>query len=67
MDDEITQENENKYYQELIAVNEFTEVYTTEDEAVITYSTDSSEYDQIFQLIKDNRTDVWKVSWMPLQ
>lgn len=66
-EDEVMRKNNNKYYEELKTVNEFNEVYTGDHDAVITYSTNSSDYDQFFQLIKDNRTNVWKVSWMPIQ
>lgn len=66
-EDEVMKNNGNKYYEELKTVNQFNEVYTGDHDAVITYSTDSSDYDQFFQLIKDNRTNVWKVSWMPIQ
>lgn len=67
MDDEMMKESENKDYEELIEVTEFTEVYRENNEAVITFTVDSSEYDRIFQLIKDKHTNVWKVSWLPIQ
>jgi hypothetical protein len=65
---EEMKENAQKFYEELLKVTTFNEVYASENEAYITYYLESDPiYEKFFRLIKDSKTGAWKVSWVPIQ
>ncbi|WP_047985739.1 hypothetical protein [Ornithinibacillus californiensis] len=53
-----------EFYNQMLELNRFEELYRTEDEVIIRYILD---YEIGFRLYRDKELDVWKVSWMPIQ
>ncbi|WP_026907928.1 hypothetical protein [Paucisalibacillus globulus] len=54
----------DEIYNEMLEINTFDEIYLTENEVLIRFTTD---HDIGFRLLKDKELNVWKVSWLPIQ
>jgi hypothetical protein len=61
-------ENAKDFYKQLETVQTFYEVYLSNDETVISFKIEPDSFNTFgFRLIKDSNTEVWKVSFIPLQ
>jgi hypothetical protein len=63
---DATQSNRqaDEIYNEMLDIHTFDEIYLTESEVLIRFTTD---HDIGFRLLKDKELNVWKVSWLPIQ
>jgi hypothetical protein len=59
-----SEDNASEFYQSMLEIKSFEEFYLTEEEVLIRYTLDNLIS---FRLYKDSSSNVWKVSYLPIQ
>ncbi|MBP1949277.1 hypothetical protein [Virgibacillus litoralis] len=66
--DQTMKQNDKEFYQKLKEVRIFEEVYLSEQQAIIRFELEDSNFQMAaFRLIKNTELGVWKVGWMAMQ